>query len=855
VKGQKLYTGRGRKIEDLAKTRGETIFLTKNKDVAEYYGGTMDNVSEGFVDTSRFIDLSSQAKKTKYVSENFTVNDIERLFPDTEFRNGIESVTGKSKEQFLRDHLTNLQNEAFYGGEKQKMLLDRLKRDGYEGVVLEDATMGIPGDRNSYIVLDKKALRTKSQLTDIWNKANKPTPRFSSAKTIPVSQVSKELPQASQEAALTAEQKIIQALKEAKPVRAEQEALYTAERKARVAKIEEVGSSVGGEAGYYAKLGQLKGELPKAQFSSIKDKVTQTEIDELFNKVEVSEKLRPLEKIAAQKGLIKLVGAHGGTVPTKGEIELLSNVFSPEMVKAIQDNRPLMTRLWSGTEQALNLPRALMATADLSAPLRQGIFLIGRPKQFVPAFGEMFKYALSEKAYKGLIDDIVKRPTYGLMRDSNLALTDIGADITKREEAFMSNLVEKIPIFGKIARGSNRAYSGFLNKLRADVFDDMVSKATNLGIIEQRPQVVDDIATFVNSATGRGKLFKSLEKAAPVLNATLFSPRLMASRLNLLNPVYYAKLDPFVRKEALKSLFSFAGLAGTVLGLAKMGGAEVGTDPRSADFAKIKSGDTRYDILGGFQQYLVLASRLASNQMVSSTTGKEFNLGEGYKPTTRLDVLQRFFESKESPIASFIVNTFRGTDINGNKTDIPTEVVERMIPILAQDMYELYRDNGAKGLLTGAPSIFGIGGLTYTDQIPLESKTAQGKPTIKWENKPGLAGDIVNKIRGIEKKPVAVKSTYDEVQSLIKAGKIDEAKKIVNDLPEKDYALYKKFKAKDKAIATDELKIKLAPVYDKVKELKEAGKIDEAKSIVDNMSDEEYRVYKLIKNADYKQID
>src|SRR5690606_16829371 len=124
----------------------------------------------------------------------------------------------------------------------------------------------------------------------------------------------------------------------------------------------------------------------------------------------------------------------------------------------------------------------------------------------------------------------------------------------------------------------------------------------------------------------------------PLLNSLFFSPRLISSRVQLLNPAYYMSLPAPLRVEALKDLAAFGGVASTVLGLAKASGAEVETDPRSTNFAKIKVGDTRYDILGGFQQYLRLASVIATN---STKTGKGEvkKLGEGYKPDTRLSVL------------------------------------------------------------------------------------------------------------------------------------------------------------------------------------------------------------------------
>lgn len=652
----------------------------------------------------------------------------------------------------------------------------------------------------------------------------------------------------------TAIQKVMQALKEAKPIRSEQEKLYSEERARRVAKMMAVGDKVKGEQGYFAQLGTQKGMLPKAQFTGIREKLTQGDVDSLFQKVQDTGILTPYEKLNAQTALTNLLGVQGGRVPTTGELDLLREIFPPEMIKSILDKRTLGLKIGDWVVEGLNLPRAIMATADLSAPLRQGIFFTSRPKQFIPALGKMFKYAFSEKAYQGAMEKIQARPSYLSMRENKLALTDMSKGVTNREEQFMSNLAEKIPVFGKLARGSNRAYTGFLNQLRADVYDDLLKTAKRDGVDIDKE--FKDVAKFINSATGRGSFNnETAKKFLVATNSVFFSPRLIASRMNLLNPVYYATLQPFARKEALKSLLGFAGTAGAVLGLAKLGGADIGVNPASADFGKIKVGNTRYDTLGGFQQYLVALYRLLSGKMVSSTTGKEFNLGEDYKGTTRADIVQRFFEGKAAPIASLILNFVRGKNYSGGELDMPAEVTNRMIPMLAQDMYDLYKENGMSGIAMGIPGAFGVGSQTYGDLVPLEHKTPKGKPSVKFVQRPGLGEDIANKIRGIEVKPIAVKSLYDRVQEAKTRGDdLSQFKEEINKLSDEDYARYKKLKERDKRIETDTVKVKIIPIYKKVQELKEQGNLEEAKRIVNELSDTDYRVYKLLKGMDYRKL-
>jgi len=290
--------------------------------------------------------------------------------------------------------------------------------------------------------------------------------------------------------------------------------------------------------------------------------------------------------------------------------------------------------------------------------------------------------------------------------------------LSLREEAMMGAAwAEKIPLVGKGVRASNRAYTGFANKLRADVFDHLIKGAEKAGRNPWKdPLLVESIIDFINAGSGRGSL-KMLEKAAVNLNTVLFSPRLIASRLNLLNPRFYYKLDPFVRKQALQSLFAFAGMSATVLGLAKLSGAEVEMQllpwkPVSADWGKIKIGDTRMDIMGGFQQYIRTAMQLVAGKTISTTTGRVSRLGEGYKPTTRATLALRGLEYKLAPIASFAVSLFRGRTTFGEPVKIPEEIAKRFVPMVIQDVIDLARED-PELLPLVTPGFFGVGIQTY----------------------------------------------------------------------------------------------------------------------------------------------
>jgi hypothetical protein len=263
--------------------------------------------------------------------------------------------------------------------------------------------------------------------------------------------------------------------------------------------------------------------------------------------------------------------------------------------------------------------------------------------------------------------------------------------MTSREEEMISTLAERIPLrIGKRVKASNRGATAFLNKLRADNFDRLIDNAKAAGLNpEGNPKLLRELAGFVNNASGRGNLGK-LEEHAAGLNAIFFSPRFMASRLQMMNPVNYTKTNPMVRKEYLKSVLSIASAWGGLATLSKMNGAEVGDNPTSTDFGKIKIGNTTLDPGAGFQQWLVLGKRLQDGTYTTST-GNEREYGVGFGSKTRGDALVDFFVNKLAPIPGFGARAMRANE--SNPFSLGDESLRLFTPMLAQDLSEIVQED------------------------------------------------------------------------------------------------------------------------------------------------------------------
>lgn len=501
---------------------------------------------------------------------------------------------------------------------------------------------------------------------------------------------------------------LFEAIRSAKPQVEAQERLYSQERARRIAASESV--TTRGEAGARESLSKLAGEMPRVQMQTDYP-MTQQNANILFDMITSSNRITPFEKATGRTGLFKILS--GGELPQRSELNVLGRIFGPELAgEVVQMHGGLGVIRGSGKAlmETSNLMKTMMASTDVSAPLRQGLPLAYRG-EYWRAFDDMFKSLVSEKQFQGLMQSLEARPNFLIGREAGLQLTDLDS-ITSREEQFLSKIAEKIPG----VRASERAYVGFLDKLRADTFDSLLADAVKAGGVAE--EVAPGIARFVNVSTGRGSLGR-FEKNAAELNALLFSPRLISSRLTMLNPAYYVNQTPQLRKEAIKALLSIAGGGLTITGLTKLGSEAVNrqmtvnTNPVNSDFGKAKVGNTRIDPYAGFQQYIVAASRLLTGKEQSSTSGKEFDLtNPKFGQPNRLDVLSNFAQSKLSPMASLVDVLLKGKDPAGKPVNTSKEVKDRFIPLFIQDVMDLYKDDPSL-LPLGIEAAFGTGMSTY----------------------------------------------------------------------------------------------------------------------------------------------
>jgi hypothetical protein len=395
--------------------------------------------------------------------------------------------------------------------------------------------------------------------------------------------------------------------------------------------------------------------------------------------------------------------------------------------------KPSPNRGWKNiATDIMNIPKsALTSVLHFSAMGVQGWGMVSTP-EFWSAAVDQFKYFASEENYKNAEAMISGHPDYDIARRAGLGITSIDGKLNDREEAIQSSLLQKASkwVSNKtgapdIIRASSRAFTGFLNTLRFDRFEKLLTAARLRGEdIQSGSKPTEDIAHIVNSFTGRGDLPFGLDKAQSAMNTIFFSPRKMMGAVDMFNPWTYLdpKASPTAKIAAFRQLTGSLIVTGAMLTAAKLAGASIETDPRGTNFGKAKIGNTTIDMTGGNASYVRLLARIITNKSKSST-GKVTTLGTPittttktgktevlpFTPSTRESEVQDYIRNHTAPVVSALWDWAAGSNSVGQPVTLKSEAFSTLTPLVTQAFVDMYENDPKtfREVWPMLPSIFG----------------------------------------------------------------------------------------------------------------------------------------------------
>jgi len=346
-------------------------------------------------------------------------------------------------------------------------------------------------------------------------------------------------------------------------------------------------------------------------------------------------------------------------------------------------------------------------------------------KEGLDAWGKVVDYAKTEEERANMI-----RLLEGLLMVRPNALNGnyarLGVAVGMREEAFPESVTTKIPVLKNIFIASDKGFNIAIQTARAEITDALIDMANgDIGMLKEQ-----EAGQFVNELTGRGKLPFNNPNTERAVNALLFAPRYLASRIaQIYNIKYFGKMvlnkisgketgmiDKLRAKSSFAQLALFAALIPAIKGILRgMDDDDPHGDDfwerffsayemRTSDFGKIVLGDTRIDLSAGLDGLITLAARVVSGKSVSVSGVK--------RDKNWSDVIGAFGEGKLSPAARLVIDSWRYLN---------AEPFDKNAPYAKNFMYQPIT---ARGLLSDTLLPISVENLTELT-MPTESKTAQ----------------------------------------------------------------------------------------------------------------------------------
>lgn len=357
----------------------------------------------------------------------------------------------------------------------------------------------------------------------------------------------------------------------------------------------------------------------------------------------------------------------------------------------------------------------------------------------------------------------------------------LGVAVGMQEEAFPESIASKMPLVKGLFIASEKGFNIAIQTARAEITDALIDMGGgDIGMLKEQ-----NAGQFVNELTGRGKLPFNNPNTERAINALLFAPRYLSSRIAQIYNIKYAArwglnalqgketgmIDKMRAKASMAQLSLFAVMIPAIKGILRAMDDE---DPhgdewwerffsayemRSSDFGKIVLGDTRIDLSAGLDGLLTLAARVV--------TGKTVSISGVKRDKNWSDIIGAFTEGKLSPAARIVMDSWRliteGKDaknfmyqpitVKGLASDV-------LLPISVENLTELTIPTESKtaqivGILA---DIVGLGANTYgiaEKDLGKSDELKKAELDLAWkldrnpaDIKPAKSSNIMKKLSG-----------------------------------------------------------------------------------------------------------
>jgi hypothetical protein len=479
------------------------------------------------------------------------------------------------------------------------------------------------------------------------------------------------------------------------------------------------------ETGYY--------DEPKLKSLIEKNKKETESLKEKLEKGDFEEKEKPtafIENPELKKKYPELYNEYLDAVDAKDEQQHQYDLKRTiEQMNALSKTEKRQAQANKFLKEGFSTVKALKAGVDNSAVFVQNGIAVLNPMNYKAtgkALLAQLQDARSESRFRRRIVEVHEnKPLWNLIETSGLDYLDPkGYNKAMRDEQFGSTnwLERKIKIGDKeiqIAKYTTapfeRLFTSFSNEFRLQIFLRGAEQLAKEGMtIESHPKEYQDLASYVNNITGRGKLKKNFEPAENLISSVIWAPKLLSSSLNVVglgdlanlgkNKGYYRSMTPKMRKYALTQTAAGIGTGVALMAAySLLPNKEVDWDPESVTFGQMKDTETGwgYNVFG---RLTPIVRYLAMMTMLSKKVGQgKAQVVDPLKET------YKFVRGKMAPTAGIFSDVLMRKDFSGKPyklSNVPGDLFE---PLFINDLRQQLAIDGTASLLTkGIPSFYGM---------------------------------------------------------------------------------------------------------------------------------------------------